>query len=319
MVRLEKIFTEKLFNHKIFGRDRRITKPSRIELLEEFCLRMTPWGQYLVKLIPARWLVVLGSLQYKFYRWNIISRGFSWEDTAIYSDEMLRHSAIFSHIYRENMNPYQYNLIAFRRRRYYKVDYAVEGFYAQEEVQREAAQQTFLEVRPEILKFQRLFHEYQNEMIPQTHYTNGSLGSIFDLLFFRNVFLRVGWNRYFFNEEHYVNPNELREDLAATTQSLGDAEARDYMRFYNKHYPGIIAPDGEEVDFGRMQQFVAAHPDMIDKDGGFDLLGFLDIFFRQREPAQVDTTPRKEVVEHPNMVGLDLPEVLSEKRGTPLM
>lgn len=319
MVRLEKIVFEKIFNRKIFGRDRRITQPSRIELLEEFCLRMTPMSQYLVKFIPNKWLVVLGSYQYKFYRWNLLSRGFSWEDSTLYSDEMLRHSAVFSHIYRENMNPYQYNLIAFRRRRYYKVDYAVEGFYAQEEVQRDAAKQYFLQVRPEILKFQRLYQEYQNEMIPQTHHTNGAIGSVFDLLFFKNLFLRIGWNRYFFNEEHYVSPAELREDIYASSQKLSERQKREYMQFYNRHNPGILAPDGEEVNFAEVEQLVKENPGMVSEQGDFDLLGFVDIFFRQREPSEVDLTPKKEVVERKNMVGLDLPEVLSEKAGTPLM
>lgn len=319
MVRLEKILTEKIFNRKIFGRDRRITQPSGIELLEEFYLRTTPFSQYLVKFIPNRWLVVLGSYHYKFYRWNLLSRGFSWDDTTIYSDEMLRHSAIFSHIYRENMNPYQYNLIAFRRRRYYKIDYAVEGFYAQEEVQRDAGKQYFLQVRPEILKFQRLMHEYQNEMIPQTHYTNGSIGSIFDFLFFRNIFLRIGWNRYFFNEEHYVNVGELRTDIYATAQKMTEKERREYMIFYNKHNPGILAPDGEEVNFEEIDQLLRENPGMVTKNNEFDLLGFVDIFFRQREPAEVDRTQRKEVIEQPNMVGLDLPEVMVERVGTSLM
>lgn len=54
MVRLEKIITERLFNHKLFGRQRSITRPSGIELLEEFYLRMTPVAQHIVRLLPTR-------------------------------------------------------------------------------------------------------------------------------------------------------------------------------------------------------------------------------------------------------------------------
>lgn len=248
-------------------------------------------------------------------------RGFSWEDSALYSDDMLRRSAIFEHIYRDNLTPYHYNLVPFRRRRFYKIDYTLEGFSAQDEVQCDVRQNYLLRVRPDVLRFKRLFHQYQNEMIPQTHYTNGTLGSIFDLVFIKNIFLRIGWNRYFYNEEHYADVAELREDLytAKNAQHMSVEAREDYMRLYNKHRPGIIAPDGEEVNFAEINRFLDEHPDMVGKEGTFDLLGFVDNFFRQREPVQVDVTPCREVVEHPNTVGIDMPAVLNERVGTPIM
>lgn len=321
MVRLEKIITERVFNNRVLGRARNITQPSGVNPLEEFHLRMTPLGRLIAKVVPQSWAFALSGLSHRFYRWNLLIRGFSWSDSVIFTDEMMRRSPVFEHIYRENMNPYYLSMITFRRRRFYKVDAALEGFSVQEEVQNEVRQQYLLRVRPDLLRFRRLLHQYYSEMIPQTHYTNGSIGGIFDLFYIRNVFLRMGWNRYFYNEEHYADVGEMREDVysARSAKKMSAEEAREFMRYFNQHRPGVLAPDGQEVDFAEVERFLAENPQIVSPDGAFDLLGFLDTFFGQRDFVQAETAPCQNVIERPNTVGTDIPAVLNDRVGTPIM
>lgn len=331
MVRLEKILYERVFNSKLLGRARRITHPTRINANEELILQEFPLTQFLVESMPFRARVYLLSCLWSFNRWVYVTKGLGWNDTARQTEEQLRRCPVWEHVVRENMNPYHFNLGAWKRQAFFKIDGAVDGFYAQEEIQERAKKLTWIKERRNILEFKKLMNLYYNEAIPNTHWSFGRFAGLLDGFLFMNIFLRMGWNRYFYNEEHYVSAEKVIPD------HFGNANARDRitlntkegeapfshadqekLKYIHKMLPGLIAPDGQEIDFEELRRDFMAHDEFV-LDGVDDVLGRATLFLRSHKIPEMADTQQKELVETPNNVGTEMPEAMNRKVGTSIM
>lgn len=102
----------------------------------------------------------------------------------------------------------------------------------------------------------------QNYQAEQTLLSHWGMGSwiVLELVTIHNLFTKIAWNRLFFNEELYITPTDWAKDFAekwdVKKPDLRDPEQREdfiqFIRKQNKLFPGMFAPDGEDVDVEKL-------------------------------------------------------------------
>lgn len=324
MVRLEKILTEKIFNTKTLGRARAIELPRKFDHRDQITLGRSPWMNTLVRILPNSFKISFSSWRYKGSRWNGVIRGLSFDDYALQNEDQLRRGVIWEHIVRENMHPYHYMVTILRRGAWSKVDFGVDGFEAQEEIQQDAKNRYWLKVRPNIMEWHKIYGSYMSDEVPQTFFGNGTFVGLLDMTLLYNFFRKMTWNRFFINENNLSGTKEYYEEAfpawCTTVGKLDEKKFTNYIQELNDRFPGLFAPDGQRVDMDQFFQDEFAHPDFYDENG-VDILG-TRAFTRnvlnmpesfknaETEPEQIDT---------PNVVGTRIPDAFKHERGTSLM
>lgn len=323
MVRLERILYEKVLNNRFLGRQRIITHPTKINGNEERNLRTFPLTSMVAKFLPDTIYLWFFSTVYRWHRYCYITRGLSFDDYIMQSEDDIRRDPIWEHMVRENMHPYHFMLPSLRRQRFWKVDLGLDGFYPHEEIQNEARSIYFLRIRDKLLEWRRVRNLYHDEMIPMTRWTYGRFVGVLDFLAFTNLFLRMGWNRYFFNEEHYAGDNVILEELRqehGRVLPLEQMKAR--LENFNEKCPGILAPDGEKINWEQFEKDIASAPGFIhttpEGDTEVDIIGNISLIYNRKELPRVEPV-EPELVERPNMVGTTLPAAIDNKVGTAFM
>ena len=280
-MRLERILYEKLINTKLTGRNRNITKVTRNHPDDDQWLAMFP--RFRIFNVFNRAISYIMSKEWKYAKMRSDQCGLAFEDTKLYVEEDFRRSPYFEHIQRESAHPYQYNMFAWRRQRYFKVDMAVKGFEAPKYIKDEAQKRTFFDSYVNIYKWQHFVdYNYSSELTGSTYMYNGTR-TILEIFMIYGLLSRSAWNRYFFNEERYYSINNVYEDFKAhnvgfiKNLDLSDpehlAEFEKRANSFNEKFPGYFAPEGEKVN---MKKIIDTLKEIKD-EFGFDKLTSEDL------------------------------------------
>ena len=321
MVRLEKIAYEKIFNSKVLHRARNITSPKRTDFFSEIYLRRFPQNR-LTHTVLSPFKNWLASVEWRFLRSCLLQRGISFEDSMLNTEVEFRRGMMNEQVNRESMHPYNIQLPMWKRMGYAKVDVSMMGFEAPDYIKEEVRKQTYVEVYDKILKYKHmLLSNYMVDMTPTTYMGRGSI-VILDLFIVHNLFSRAAWNRYFFNEEEYIDSRKYVADFQRmigkrnfdiSTES-GKKKFESHMSKVNKKFPGMFAPDGEEFDFqafyNRAEQIAA------EKNSNAWTNGELDLLVKGQEEPFIVTGG--EELKGKNNVGTILPKYLN-KSGRGIM
>lgn len=256
MVRLEKIAYEKIINSKTLHRARNITSPKKTDFFSEIYLRRAPTSR-LVSMITEPVKGFFAGLEWRFMRSCLLQRGISFEDALTQSETEFRRGILGEQVNRESMHPYNIQLNMWRRMGYGKVDASMMGFEAPEYIKEDVRKQTYMEVYDRILSYRHmLLSNYMAELTPVSYMGRGSL-VLLELFIVHNLFSRSAWNRYFFNEEEYLDSRKYVADFERVSGAKpfdintesGRKGFEAFMTHANKRFPGMFAPDGEDFDF----------------------------------------------------------------------
>jgi len=313
MVRLEKIAYEKIINSNTLKRARNITSPKKTDFFSELYLRRSPMNK-LFHSIFAPLTMWMSSVEWKFLRSSFLQRGISFEDGLMTNDIDFRRGILNEQVNRESMHPYNQQLNMWKRSGFAKVDITMMGFEAPDYIQEDVRKQTYLDVYDKILKYKHfLLSNYLSELTPTTYMGRGSL-VILDLFIVHNLFSRSAWNRFFFNEEEYVDSRKNMVDFESKmTNSVmnistenGRKNFEAYLTKVNKRYPGMLAPEGEQIDFKSFYE--KAEKAKLNPDNSSVTTDELTLLFEGQEKAFM--VPEGEGLKGKNVVGKSLPGYL---------
>lgn len=315
MVRLEKIAYEKIINSKTLHRARNITGPKKTDPFSELYLRRVPQSRIVYKLLSP-FKLWLASVEWKFLRQSLLQRGISAEDAFKQSEIEFRRGILNEQINRESMHPYNQQLPMWKRMGFGKVDASTIGFEAPDYIREDVRKQTYLDVYDNILKYKHmLLSNYLAEMTPITYMGRGSI-VILELLIVHNLFSRSAWNRYFFNEEEYMDSRKYAADfekmigmdnsLNLSTES-GKKNFETYMEKMNKKFPGMFAPEGEEFDF---KAFYNRAETALVENNSYNKWNQGDLSLLTNGQEEAFFVPEGESLKGKNVVGKELPAYL---------
>lgn len=332
MVRLEKVLYEKVFNTKILGRARSITKPKHLDHNQEKYLHQLPQTrltQHILKPFALKFV----SLEYKAFRSMCLQRAIPFDDIVMQTEMELARSPFHEHFVRETTHPYHVSLNKWSRFAYNKVDMFLKGFEAPEYLREPVRQRRYLDCVDKVFSFhEMLVKNYENEKTLSNHWFRGSI-AILELFMFYGSTLRMGWNRLFYNEEEYISTDEYLRQRAYLNREkkLDLSDESDRKEFveeitdFNKKFPGWIAPDGDEVDFnaifenwekknaGKEFSSELTDEDLRSMSGGLQNPGMPFIISKAKGVEE------GEELTGTNNVGVDLPKYLRNGSGVGLM
>jgi hypothetical protein len=322
-MRLEKILYEKVFNSKLLGRQRNITRPSKIYADDDFWLSLFP--TFKVYHVFDRLVVWMMSREWKYQKLRLDQIGLTHEDVTMYVEEEYRRSPYLEHIFRESTHPYQSLFFNWRRQRYFKVDMVLKGFEAPQYIRDEAQQRTYFDSYVNLYKWQHFVnHNYNSEITPMTYMYNGTR-TLLELFMIYGLVSRNSWNRYFFNEERYYGIQKFAEDVKehnSNRKNLNLSDPQDLKEFeeransLNKLFPGFFAPEGQEVN---MNKIVHTLED-IKREFRFEKLTSEDLNIISIQ-AHVENIPfvapsyENEGASGSNIIGTKYPEFLEKPEG----
>lgn len=315
MVRLEKIAYEKIFNNQVLHRARNITTPKKTDLFSNQYIREAPSSRILDMIFkPLK--ILLASYEWKFMRDNLIQRGIPFEDFMIITENEARRGILNEQANRESMHPYNFQITNWRRVGYSKVDMSLNGFEAPNYIADYVKKQTYLEMANKVLDYRHfLMSNYYADMTPISYMGSGSI-VILEITIVNNLFNRSAWNRYFFNEEEYIDSRKYVADFERTVSGFGKFDLsthsgrKDFEKFINKmnkKFPGLLAPDNEEFDFKAFYE--TREKNLETKDTEKFPRGILDLLITGQEEAFM--VPEGEELKGKNVVGKSLPEYLN--------
>jgi len=314
MVRLEKIAYERIVNSKALNRARNITTPKRTDFFSEIYLRRAPTSRF-VNSITQPIKGVIAGMEWRFLRSCLLQRGIPLEEALTQNETEFRRGVLGEQINRESMHPYNQQLPLWRRMGFGKVDATMMGFEAPDYIREDVRKQTYLEVYDRILTYKHMvLSNYMVELTPVSYFGRGSL-VILELAIVHNLFSRSAWNRYFFNEQEYVDSRKYVADFeksAGTKMWDFDSESgrKQFEKFItkmNKRFPGMFAPDGEEFDFKAFYNR-SDETAVVSEQHKHWSKGELDLLIRGQSEAFF--VPEGEALKGQNNVGKELPGYL---------
>lgn len=325
-MRLERILYEKVFNSRILGRQREITRVTRGHPDDNMWLSNFP--KFRLFNIFHRALRFIVSREWKFNKSRLDQAGLANEDVSLYVEEEFRRGAYFEHIQRESTHPYQHLLYGWRRQRYFKVDTALKGFEAPQYIKEEARQRTFFDSFVNIYKWQQFVDQnYNSELTGSTYMYNGTR-SIFELFMIYGLLSRSSWNRLFFNERRYYSigdvfreSKEMSEGHIKELDLANEDHFNEFIRRANEHnelFPGYFAPEGENVNPEKLKRTI----EEIRREFSFDRLTSSDlndigIAAKIHETPFNATKIDSEPLSGDNNIGKKLPDFLEkEEKGS---
>ena len=171
---------------------------------------------------------------------------------------------------------------------------------------------------------EKIKHNYQNEMTPQTHWFVGSR-VILELFYIYKLTSRNAWTRYFLNEVHTVTNETINEELFGKNENSFDLrDDEHWSRFmeaaktYNEDFPGYFAPKGEEIDYEHLRKLLIGHLEEVNFDrlDAADM-NFLGVQLKMSQKPFIATEYENENHKGHSDLGADLPKHLrkSDARG----
>ena len=173
MPRLERSLYERLFNTKTFGRARTIAKPRKpvykdVENMREYVSYLNE-ASILGKLLQPFTSWYHKNMVHKYQRDIAMQRGYIMDDIHLHEERELRRSPFMEHVWRESTHPYHWLFFKARRRRYYKVERTLQGYFVPDYVKNEVKQRTTIETMLAADEWNRFMHEnYYSDMTPSS-------------------------------------------------------------------------------------------------------------------------------------------------------
>ena len=321
-MRLERIIYEKLLNNKFFGRNRKITSVSRNHPDDDVWLTLFP--KFRIFHIFDSAITYMMSREWKYSKQRLDQIGLTFEDTQLYIEEEFRRSPYLEHIFRESTHPYQQQLFAWRRHRYFKVDVALKGFESPQYIRDEAQKRTFFDSFVNFYRWQHFVnYNYHSEQTASTYMYNGTR-TLLELFMIYGLLSKSAWNRYFFNEERYYSINQVFDDFKSynngITKNLNLEDPEHLVEFekranqFNEKFPGYYAPEGEKVN---MKKIISTIQE-IKQEFKFDTITSQDLTVIGMN-AKIHNTPfdattlESEELQGSNNIGTKLPKCAIEK------
>lgn len=313
-MRLEKIMYEKVFNNKLLGRAREISKPSLAYKNTNFLLTQFPsFGLRRVYKVVKDWF---RKMEWWWMHDQTDRRGIAMEDICTFKGWELRRDVLNEHIFRESLHPFLREMIRYRHLRFQKVEDAVMGFEAPDYIREEVRKRTFIQGMGNMMTWRHFYQQnYENDQTPISTMFHNSR-NILEIVYLVGGTERNAWNRYFFNEKHYYTVDTYLEENRFE-RKLKLTEPADLDEFIsrcekaNEKFPGMYAPPGQKVD---REEIKRAIEDIIDQTGWKDLTSeeFKDygLMSRTEKTAFVQPTFEGEDKTGKNNVGLDYPAFL---------
>lgn len=172
MVRLERTLYEKAINNATLGRARTLGSPKKWNYYDnnqyaQYTSAYTEKNNFVYKLLTP----FLNFWNKKFvWQWQrdiALQRGYTMDDFYVYTERELRRSPFLEHVWRESTHPYQWLMFKARRRRYYKVERIIQGFFVPEHVRQDVQNHTMcdtLQTADEWKSF--MYQNYYSDMTP---------------------------------------------------------------------------------------------------------------------------------------------------------
>lgn len=180
------------------------------------------------------------------------------DDFYVHTERELRRSPFLEHVWRESTHPYHWLMFKARRRRYYKVERIIQGFFVQDHVRQDVQNHTMCETLRTADEWQGfMYQNYYSDMTPTSvHGTGGKLNplEVFNLYGFWKP---EAWERYFYNESTYDLPSNMADyydpfvnpfNLELDTEE-GKREFEAKVNQLVADYPGYFVPEGESFNF----------------------------------------------------------------------
>jgi len=311
---------EKVFNSKVLGRAREITKPSLAYQETNFLTAGIPdFGLLKYLLRPIKnWF---RKMEWWWLYEQTCDRGVSIEDTTLIKGWELRRDILTEHIFRESLHPMFRELIRLRHLRHQKVEQAVAGFIAPDYIKEETRKRTFLKSAGNFMTWRHFYQQnYENDQTAHSTYLHNSR-NILELVYLVGLFDRNAWNRYFFNEKHYYTVDDFIDENRME-RKLQLSDPKDFEEFVkrceaaNEKYPGMYAPPGEKIDREELKKQIE---EIISQTGWKDLSSdeFSDMGLLAKAEKVPFVQPKFEG-EHAvgkSNVGLDFPAFLQKWKG----
>lgn len=315
-MRLEKIMYEKIFNTKVLGRAREITRPSMSYQETNMLLASLP-DSFLKNVLWNPLRKLCRRLEWWFLHSVTDQRAVSVEDLTVIKAWEMRRDVLNEHAFRESMHPLARELVRLRGLAHDKVELPVRGFVAPDYLREERRKRTFLEGLGNFLTYRHFFtHNYENE---QTTFNKMFTGSrnILEAIYWTNSTERNAFNRFFYNEKHsYTVDDYLDEERVDRKLNLSDP--KEFEEFFlrceaaNEKFPGFYAPPGEKLTREALRKTI---DQIVEQTGWTDLTSeeltdFGAVSRYHKSAFVVPNYPTEEVKPGTNNVGLDYPAFL---------
>jgi len=333
-VRLEKIWYERLFNSAMTGRQRVIRQPrlwdydnlekaNRLEEEKPVFTKETGWER-----------IIEPFMAYFFYQWPrdiATQRGLSMEDFLLFNDRELRRDPLFENILRQSLHPYMHVLFKARRRRYYKVERAVRGFWVPDYLRKEAESRLLKDTVENINEWRNFYEvNYDNDMTPSIHWPTNARLLPLEIFIMYGLFNENFWTQYFYNEtkleptqaeiEEYAKEELDQRKYFDIETEAGRREFEEEMNRFTKLYPGAIVKDGEQFNFKR---YYAKYAILNGRDTSKFETSLVEDIKNKLAAKKADRakqlTDKKISSDQKNNIGTEFPERLKSKHKKVLL
>lgn len=196
-------------------------------------------------------------IEYPYIRDMLKQRGYTFDDIQVHHETDLRRSPFYEHVFREATHPYHWLFFKARRRRYFKVDRIINGFFVPDYVNDEVKNNTLAEALVKEREWDNfIYKNYVSDITNTSHAGQGIKMHVWELFSVINLFEPEAWKRHFYNESTYgesigqkeqeIIDNPLPFDLET------DSGRREFEQYVNKivhDFPGALTVEGEAFNF----------------------------------------------------------------------
>jgi len=260
---LERTLYERAINNATLGRARTVGTPRKWNYYNPQRYMEYQTANHQESALVYRLIAPLLELWNRKFVWQwqrdiALQRGYTMDDFYVYTERELRRSPFLEHVWRESTHPYQWLMYKARRRRYYKVERIIQGFFVPDHVRQDVQNHTMIDTLRAVEDWNNfMYQNYYSDMSPTSAHGRGGKLNPLELFLLFGFWKPEAWQRYFFNEETYDLPSNMEEFHAATANPFNvDLETEEGKREFeakvNKlvaDYPGYYVPEGESFNF----------------------------------------------------------------------
>jgi len=317
-----------LFNTSMLSRQRVIREPrlwdydnlqkfNRLEDEKPVFTKQTGW---------RRWLEP--TMAYFMYQWPrdiALQRGLSLEDFYLFNDRELRRDPLWEHICRQSLHPYMHVLFKARRRRYYKVERGLRGFWVPDHIRKDAENRLLKDTVENINEWDEFYEvNYDNDMTPNIHSPTTARLIPLEVFIMYGLFNEHFWTQYFYNET-LPEPSQAEVDQIAKDTldqrkyfdietEAGKREFEEEVNRFIKLYPGSIVKVSEQFNFKRYYaQYAIQNGRDISKFEGALIEDIKSKLANKKTERNKQLTDKKIPSDQKNTVGTVFPKLLQNK------
>lgn len=333
-MRLEKIWYERLFNTAMTGRQRVIRQPKlwdydnlekihRLEDEKPVFKKETGWARFVEPFYA-----------YFCYQWPrdiALQRGLALEDFYLFNDRELRRDPLFETILRQSLHPYMHVLFKARRRRYYKVERAVRGFWVPDHIRKDAENRLYKDTVDNINEWEDFYEtNYDNDMTPSIHWPTTVRLIPLEVFIMYGLFNESFWSQYFYNEtqpeptqaevEEYARDHLDQRKYFDIETEAGKREFEEEVNRFIKLHPGTVVKVGEQYNFKRFYaQYAIKHARDTSKFEQSLVEDIKNKLAEKKADRLKQLSDKKVPAEQKNNIGTVYPKLLKSKHHKVLL